>query len=697
MLIARGGATGAVPKTRQPNIHAAKFLARVHLVGSMRAVSLLGHGLLPRGRKARAVLAVCCLAEGQRVARSHLARLLWDRVPESQARASLRQALLELARAFDTAGVRMLAFDRSTVMLDPRSVWVDAIAVMNSVEKEAERTTADLLSLCNGRLLEELDGVSGALDRWLKVERARYKSAIYTVLQMEHDRAVGTSMLPAERADIARRLILVDPTHEGACRVLMTALAELGDRPAAIREFARCADALRQTLDIEPAHETVVLHNAIRAQTTQPSMPKPKPPNAARQAAPKSSASDPPGARTRLRIAVAPFMAMGSVGDPILPLALAQDVASALSRFRWFDVIMPVSLVTGGGQPDGAELLRAARDLHIDYALTGTLTRSKGQIRVGVQLFDVAEEMAPIWGDQLGLDVAEVAEFSERITSRIVARVDPLILFIEGDPNRRPRSTALEATQLVLRAIPMLYSFDHARFDEAGQMLRTALDRDPGNAMAAAWSAYWHLFNIGQGWSKDGAQSMRLLEEQSLLALRIDPGNAEAMGIYAHACSFLHKDFDRALHYFDRSLNLNPNLAFIWALSAPTYCYIGEPEEALRRLERYQYLAPHDPYFATFETMFTIAHLFLRDYAQAALVGRRAVRANPNFSNGYKPLIAALGHLGEKVEARAHLERLLALEPDFSIDNFAASYPFRRERDRRHYVTGLRKAGVRLK
>ena len=62
----------------------------------MRATSYLGDNVLPRGRKARAVLGCLCLAGGARVPRSRLATMLWDRVPDFQGRASFRQAFREL-------------------------------------------------------------------------------------------------------------------------------------------------------------------------------------------------------------------------------------------------------------------------------------------------------------------------------------------------------------------------------------------------------------------------------------------------------------------------------------------------------------------------------------------------------------------------------------------------------------------------
>ena len=67
---------------------------------------------------------------------------------------------------------------------------------------------------------------------------------------------------------------------------------------------------------------------------------------------------------------------------------------------------------------------------------------------------------------------------------------------------------------------------------------------------------------------------------------------------------------------------------------------------------------------------------------------------HPAFSNAYKPLIAALGYLGLAVEARRYVQRLLALEPNFTVAFFEKVYPFARDVDRQHYLHGLRLAGV---
>ena len=66
-----------------------------------------------------------------------------------------------------------------------------------------------------------------------------------------------------------------------------------------------------------------------------------------------------------------------------------------------------------------------------------------------------------------------------------------------------------------------------------------------------------------------------------------------------------------------------------------------------------------------FDVLFGIVHLLKHDYQAAVIVGRAVTQLNPSFTGGYKPYLAALGHLGRDQEAASVLRRLLAIEPDF--------------------------------
>lgn len=663
-------------------------IVRLHLLGSMRGNTYLGDDVLPRGKKARAILACLCLAAGERVPRARLASMLWDRVPDTQARTSFRQALREMLRAMGPLADELISLDRETIRLNARLCWIDALAVLASEPSEFSALRSDLAALCTGQLLEELDGVSASFDQWLLGERTRFSERLRVLHEAELQDLDRASVDAKKRASIARRLISFDPTHEGASRVLMRALSDMGERAQALREYVRCRDALQMTLDVEPSPETNALYEAIRSFTGREDRNK-TPPGVSVQTRQETRIEPLPSTRGRLRVGVLPFLASGSANQENLAFSLSQEIAAALARFRWFDVIAPVSLARRHSASFVSENQLKRREL--DYVVEGALSGNGEKFQISVRLLDLAQYATPVWSDRFDLAVGQLHQLDELVTARIVGQIDPVILYIEGQPRRRKH---YGATGLLLLAIPLMYSMERTKYEEAGRLINRALQIDPNNAMVSAWAAHWQVYYVGQGWAQDGAEAFAIAQSHALRAMKLDPDNAEALGIYAHVCSFLDKDFDSALHYFDRALRLNPNLAFVWALSALTYSYVGEPDTALQRMERYRDLTPFEPYPSVFENPYTVAYTIKGDYEQAVNVGRRVVKATPEFVNGYKPLIASLGHLGRVVEAAPYVKKLLSLEPNFTVALFGKVYPFKKASDRDRYMLGLRLAGV---
>jgi DNA-binding SARP family transcriptional activator len=675
-------------RSRPPEIASSPInrpLVRIHLLGSMRATTYLGDDILPRGRKARAILACLCLASGVRIPRARLAALLWDRVPGDQAKKSFRQSLRELMCAMGPLAGELISANRETVRLDISLCWIDAIALLAPQATAPNSLRSDLAVLCAGELLEELESASPSFDQWLLGERTRFTEQLRALMEAELTEMTQSGHDAAKQANVARRLIAFDPTHEGASRALMRALSDMGERAQAVREYERCREALRMRLDVEPSRETKALYQAIRTFSGREknSTSSLAPPRQSVKSELRKSTSN------RLRVGVLPFLAMRSPREEALAFSLSQEIAAALARFRWFDVIAPVALSHKPFEPLVTEDLLKRKQL--DYVLDGAISGSGEQVHISVRLLDMTQDARPIWSDRIKISIGALHKLDELVTARVVGQIDPVILFIEGQPRRREQ---YGGTGLLLLAIPLMYSMERKKYEEAGALIERALGMDPDSAMAAAWAAYWQVFYVGQGWAQDTARAFGIAQQHALRAIKLDPDNAEALGIYGHVCAFFNKNFDDALHFFDRALRLNPNLAFIWALSSATYSYIGQPDVALQRLERYRDLAPFDPYYSWFENFYTIAYIFKGEYEKVVAIGQRAVRVTPDFVNGYKPLIAALGHLGRRREAGPYVEKLLSLEPNFTVERFGQVYPIKHESDREHYMTGLRLGGV---
>jgi DNA-binding SARP family transcriptional activator len=659
----------------------ARPIVRIHLLGSMRATSYLGDEVLPHAKKARAALGYLCLAAGARVSRTRIATLLWDRASPDQARASFRQALSDLTSAMGPLADELISTARATVRLNTDLCWIDALALAKSSYYDPT-ARADLAVLCPGELLEGFDGVSQSFGEWLGKERVHLKERLAASLSTVLQQVDRGDFDPTQVEIVARRLLSFDPTHQDAWNAVMRALAKRGEREQALDEYERCRRVLWETVRINPLHETEQLYQRIRTQVPQTSVAR------TTHASPHlhPTATDihrPTPSRHRLRVGVLSFHEVDCRNEKGLGLSLSHEIAAGLARFRWFDVISPTSLRRDRSTDEQPEYAK------LDYVVDGTISGSGKQLQINVRILDLAGQAQPVWSERFDIALSHLHRLDELVTTRIVGRIDPVILHIEGQPKRRDR---YGATGLLLRAIPMIFSMEREKYEEAGRLIQQALELEPDNARAEAWAAHWHNFYIGQGWAEDIDNATDKMQQHALRAITLDPENAEALGIYAFSIARMAQDFDRALLFFDRALRLNPSSAFVWALSAATYCYIGEPDIALKRLQRYRELG--SPHLYYFECLYTIAFTFKADYERAVLAGRRAVNGNPNLVAGYKPLIASLGHLGRREEAQEYIRTLLSLEPDFTVEKFGQNYSFKRASDRERYLMGLRLAGV---
>ena len=378
-----------------------------------------------------------------------------------------------------------------------------------------------------------------------------------------------------------------------------------------------------------------------------------------------------------------PFLASE---DQDLALEVSQEIAAQLKEFHWFDVVSPWGRAAAA---DGSHQARQSSAL--DYVVEGAICREGKRAQVTLRLLDVGECARSIWSERLVVPVSKLPKWSQLAARRIVAGMDPLTSFFEGRPKQRKRDGA---TGLLLFAVPLMFPLERRKYEEAGRLIDRALEIEPNNAMAAAWAAFWQVVYFGQGWTQNLVKASAIAQARARRAVALSPDDAEILTICGHVSSFLNKDYDLALHYFDRAQRINPKLEPAWCWSAATYSYIGKSGIALERLKQFQDLSPAHPYYVWTQNIYSLSYAFAGDYEKAVESARGVTKTKPGFVNAYKPLIASLGHLGRAEEAKPFVDKLLALEPNFTVERFAQVYPIKYESDREHYMRGLRLAGI---
>ena len=679
-----------------PTSHGQPVLVRLRLIGQMEAWTLTSRNVLPSGRKTRALLAILALSAPRAVLRSRLAEMLWSRRPEEQARASLRQEIHRLIEALAPVNAPIMLVNRDHLMLRAGAVWIDVEEVLRA---GPERPAP--LSLLDGELLEDLDGIDPAFDAWLAGERERL---------MDRARVLAEQML-REKSDTeasilaAQQLLAIDRAHEGAWRALMRAYAARGERGMAIQAYERCRSVLADQMDAHPSEETQRVAAEIRAVAPMPRAAAPTPTMRPDQrfvarTAPRPEPRAEPRAEARphlprggARVGVLPLQMIGTASaEAHLSTGIADEITAALARFRWMVLISSAALARFAAQTRDEAAIR--RSFTIDFLLDGTIQLVPRRLRVALRLLDLRAGNQVVWSRRFDREESDLLTLQDEVAAEVAAQLDPEILLIEAQRMAARPPADATAYELVMRSVPLLARLDRPQFMQAGDLLRQAITQEPDYAAAHAWLALWHIFLVGQGWSRDPAAVTADAGRLANRAVALDPQDARGLTTAGHVRAWLHRRPREALALHERALTVNPNLSMAWALSAVAFAYLGDLPEADRRLRRYKRLAPLDPHAFFYDTGRITVSLLAREHEAALAVGREVSEMNPAFSAACKPYLAVLGHLGRTEEATLVRARLLSIEPDFSVPRFIEASPFERDEHRQHYAAGLRLAGL---
>lgn len=649
----------------------------------MRVLGPTGENILPKAKKTQALLAFLCLAHGERLSRSRIAGVIWDRSGEVQARDSLRHALYELDRA---GASWQLEMERHTVRLDTTTCWIDAF-------ESPER--ADLL-------LGGLHGISPAFDQWLVGERVRFEVRWQTILEQQLDDLIARNADPALRAGAARKLLNVVPTYERAIRSLMTAFVDMDEGAEAIREYERfrlMADANGLPL----SRKTVAIYEAIRLESRNNiARPLDRTGNtvgSANAPAPRAIGSTGqdavcPASQRELQpsIAALPFRNLSvEGGHDLVADGMTEDLVEALSRVPGLFVTSRLSAAAFKKQDRTPREIGVA--LGVRYLLSGSVRQIGDRLRLVVELTEAATNRA-LWVSQFDERFRNLIEMQNGLAEAVVSRVAPHVRSAELKRVRIKRPEDYTAYDFFLRAQDNMHSSSREVFEIAGPLFGSAIEREPHYAAALAWRAYWHVMRVGQGWSSDPARDTAQADYFASLAIEADPIEPMGFAVQGHVAAFLHKDFDLAFSSFETALHLNPNSARAWLWNANTHSYTGDGARAVEKVNRAMALSPFDPLVCAYSGGASIAHLADGQYARAIEFALRCVRDNRAYTSGYKLLILGLSLAGREAEAQAAIHQLLLLEPEFTVQQYRHRFPGRDGPLVELFCDALARAGV---
>lgn len=651
------------------------------LLGGFELCDGAGEKVPIRSKKLRALLGYLGLQPDKTHEREVLATLLWGDRTEAKSRQSLRQGLLTLRKCLEAAGVDLLQIDGSTLSVDGALLQVDAIEFEHHARQGDVARACDLYA---GDLLIGLNGISESFDEWLVPERSRLHSLACEVFERW-----GEACCRDDRVDTAieviSRLVTLNPLHEGGHRLLMQALARAGRRADALQVYRTLTHTLRRELDVQPEQETTRLFDAIRLQGAAPTAglsSKPQP----------TDAADPRAAADKPSIAVLPFLNLsGDRKQDILGDGLAEDLTTALSRFRWLFVISRNSAFRYKGElPDVRDV---GRDLGARYVVEGSVLRGDDKVRVTAQLIETASGNH-VWAQRYDRAAADLFELQDQLTDDIAGSIEPELADVERTRAHGQKPENLSAWENYQLGLWNLYQFTKSTTSEGRQLLERAIDCDPTFASAYAGLAYGHLMDVGLGFGNTPDLSVSSALIAARKAVELDDRDAFAHCVLGRVHTFLGDD-STALDELRTSLALTPSFAFAHYGLGHALIGANRPDEAIRAFDTANRLSPRDPFLWLFDTLRSFAHFMDDDFERSIELAERAIgRSGPPSYWPHVHLAAALSRLGRIDRARQAVENARDCAPNLSIEFLNKSLPYGPKPHFDGYLEALRAAGL---
>lgn len=523
-----------------------------------------GADLKPRGRKARAVLAYLALHPGKPVSRDRLTGLLWGDRADEQARASLRQAIVEL-KPFSNGEHGLLDVERDHLTLNPAALVTDIDEMRRAAARGDGAALLAALPEPHERLFANLEGIDEGFDDWLVIERMHQQDALVALIA---DASTATAAAGNARDARALDARVREWGGDGSQPPVNRRDAPPG-APAADVALAGPVNRQRWWIALIVA---LLLAASILAV------------GAARWG---SGASGPP------TLAVLPFSNLSGANDAYFADGISEEIMAQLGREPGLRVAGRTS--SWQFKDRTADLDAIGRKLGVAYILEGSVRSAAGKVRVNVALVQASDGMQ-LWTETFDGTLDDVLAIQHRIGANVTHKLQQRL--VRATPPAGAQATSGAVYSLYLSARGLIRERNSVAVAAAKEKLTRALRLDPD--FAPAWASLAQVTRFEANAPGPEAQGKR---EQAIgqarKALSLTPDLAEAHGVLGMVLGF---DDPLGQRHIKRAAALDPGSAQFQFWLGHVY---GNEHDFPRQLAAYRRAFEIDPlwHFAQFEAV----------------------------------------------------------------------------------------------
>jgi adenylate cyclase len=340
---------------------------------------------------------------------------------------------------------------------------------------------------------------------------------------------------------------------------------------------------------------------------------------------------------------------------------LLSELTVELGRYQ--DIIAIPGCGAGPAPDEPANAKETGSRLGARFLLGGTLRRDSERAKVTLQLTDTATGRQ-VWSEAYAckLNPAEVISTQESIAREVVATIAGEAGIISQRLSREVRNkkpSDLTTYEAILRYQYYMRVMTPESYQNALAALRAAVEREPdyGPACSAFANMHCHAYI----WDvPEFDQPLEKAGEYARNGVLMEPASQLTRTIMAYV-HLLRGELESARSEADIAFQLNPNSPYSTGTIGYILALAGDFDRGRKLVENAVALNPCHPRW------FHHA-LWLDEYRQESYESsyREAVTAGPHLGFWHPVICAAsLGMLERRPQARAYIEELRRLKPDF--------------------------------
>jgi adenylate cyclase len=386
-------------------------------------------------------------------------------------------------------------------------------------------------------------------------------------------------------------------------------------------------------------------------------------------------------------IAVLPLVNMGQGSDQdYFADGLTEDIITDLSKISGIFVIAKNSAFAYKGQ--SVLPPQVAQELGVRNILEGTVRRAGQRVRIATQLVDGPLNQS-IWADRFDGNLEDIFDLQDQVTGKVVSALKVKLTSREKEQRTNRSSVNPEAYDLVKKANKLGLDSTFKSHLEARETYQRALDLDPGYAPAYVGMGWTWFDEWPFGWSED-----RMVLEKALhfseRAIDLDPFLPEASLLIGYTYLWM-EEHEKAEEVINRLLGIAPNNADVLAFYGYLLAFSGRAEEAVAPLIRAKRMDPGR--HVRLSMYLAIVYNLLERHEEAVKELEPYLNEYPSYLPLRRMLAIAYCQTGDMKKAQQTATHVMQLEPGFNCEAYGLKLPFKDPAIRNRFIDTLKKAG----